>query len=61
MIDERTSSRYMWDYGCNIAMQECAWLYVGLSVVMSKQEGVVMLGGLRQDRVFVSMSSIILA
>jgi hypothetical protein len=38
-------------------MQECAWLYVGLSVVMSKQEGVVMLGGLRQGRVFVSMSS----
>jgi hypothetical protein len=23
------------------AMQECAWLYVGLSVVISKQEGVV--------------------
>jgi hypothetical protein len=33
----------------------CAWLYVGLSVVMSKQEGVIMLGGLRQNRVFVSM------
>jgi hypothetical protein len=32
---------------------------VGLSVVMSKQEGVVVLGGLRQNRVFVSMSSII--
>jgi len=37
----------------------CAWLNVGLSVAMSKQEGVVMLGGLRQNRVFVSMSSII--
>jgi hypothetical protein len=37
----------------------CAWLYVGLSVVMSKQEGVVMLGGLRQNRAFVSMSSVI--
>ena len=61
MIDERTSRLVI----CWIidATQECAWLYVGLSVVISKQEGVVtfMLGGLQQNRVFVGISSIMLA
>jgi len=56
MIDERTSSRYMWEYGCNARVCLVICGIIGGDV---QARGVVTLGGLQQNAVFVSMSSII--